>query len=128
MYQRATARHTRSAFTLVELMVVILIISILSALLVMAVSRGIAAAKRTRNMVEIRQLAAAVDAFKTAYKVDYIPSKLYLSETGTYIPNIVSIDPIGLVYISSCTHLAQAHASSRLQQLDGSMDGSGPGV
>jgi hypothetical protein len=35
-------------------------------------------------MTEIRQLAAAIDAFKAQYKVDYIPSKLYLSETGVY--------------------------------------------
>src|SRR4051812_4029003 len=78
----ATTSRLRRGFTLVELMVVILIISILSALLTVAVSKGIGAAKRTRNMVEIRQLAAAVDAFKVYYKVDYIPSRLHLSETG----------------------------------------------
>ena len=82
MHQRSTHRSVRSGFTLVELMVVILIISVLSALLTMAVSRGIGAAKRTRNRVEISQLAAAVDAFKAYYKVDYIPSRIYLSESG----------------------------------------------
>jgi hypothetical protein len=65
-------------------MVVILIISILSALLVVAVVKGIGVAKRTRNRTEITQLAQAVDMFKAFYKVDYIPSRLYLSETGNY--------------------------------------------
>ena len=82
MVQRPAPRSNRSAFTLVELMVVILIITILSALLAMAASRAIGAAKRTRNQLDIRQLAAAVDAFKTAYHVDYIPSKIVLSENG----------------------------------------------
>ena len=82
MRQRPATRSNRSGFTLVELMVVILIITVLSALLAMAVSRALAAGKRTRNQIEIRQLAAAIDAFKTAYKVDYIPSKIVLSENG----------------------------------------------
>lgn len=84
MHQQRTSTSKRAGFTLVELMVVILIISILSALLTMAVSRGIATAKRTRNRTEIAQLAAAVDTFKAAYRVDYIPSRIYLSETGNY--------------------------------------------
>jgi prepilin-type N-terminal cleavage/methylation domain-containing protein len=75
--------QTRAAFTLVELMVVILIISILSALLTVAISSAIKKGKSTRNQVEIRQLAAAVDAFKTANKVDYIPDFIYLSPTVT---------------------------------------------
>ncbi len=99
MHQRTTSRQTRSAFTLVELMVVILIISVLSALLLMAVSRGIAAAKRTRNMVEIRNLAASVDAFKTYYKVEYIPSRLYLSETGSYNLSFASTQSDSFAYL-----------------------------
>jgi general secretion pathway protein G len=82
MHQQRTSTSRRAGFTLVELMVVILIISILSALLTMAVSRGISTAKRARNRTEIAQIAAAVDAFKAFYKVDYIPSKIYLSESG----------------------------------------------
>lgn len=83
MHQQRTYTYRRSGFTLVELLVVILIISILSALLAVVVVRGIGKAKVTRNRVEISQLAAAIDAFKTYYKVEYIPSKIYLSETGT---------------------------------------------
>lgn len=84
MYVARTGRSQRPGFTLVELMVVILIISILSALLTMAVTQGIKKAKVTRNMVDLRNLAASVDAFKTFYKVDHIPSKIFLSEKGNY--------------------------------------------
>ncbi len=82
MLQRSRLRSRRSAFTLVELMVVILIISILSALLTVAVSSAISKGKKTRNQVDISQLTLAVEAFKARYKVDYIPSRLYLSESG----------------------------------------------
>jgi prepilin-type N-terminal cleavage/methylation domain-containing protein len=100
MRQQPATRSKRSGFTLVELMVVILIITVLSALLAMAVSRALAAGKRTRNQIEIRQLAAAVDAFKTAYRVDYIPSKLFLSENGQAYSNAnVAIYRDSLAYL-----------------------------
>jgi prepilin-type N-terminal cleavage/methylation domain-containing protein len=98
MLQRSSLRTHRSAFTLVELMVVILIISILSALLTVAVTKGIGAAKRTRNMVDIRQLANAIDAFKAFYKVEYIPSSIHLSETGNYNIGVPS-DAESLAYL-----------------------------
>ena len=93
MFQRTRPSCRRSAFTLVELMVVILIISILSALLTVAVSKGITVAKRTRNMTELRQLAAAIDAFKADYKVDYIPSTLVLFSKQSDYTNSSSFQP-----------------------------------
>jgi prepilin-type N-terminal cleavage/methylation domain-containing protein len=91
MLQRSSLTRHRSAFTLVELMVVILIISILSALLTVAVSGAIGKAKRTRNQVDISQLTAAVENFMSSHKVNYIPSKLYLSESGTTYQSASSV-------------------------------------
>lgn len=74
----------RSAFTLVELMVVILIIAVLVSLIGSAVWRGITKAKQTQNRSEIAQLAAALEAFKTRFGVGYPPSRIRLCERYAY--------------------------------------------
>jgi prepilin-type N-terminal cleavage/methylation domain-containing protein len=95
MLQRSRPLSSRRpGFTLVELLVVILIIGILASLLTVGVSSALGKAKRTRNQVDIRQLALAVDAFKTKYKVEYIPSKLYLSESGATYSTMTGKGPI----------------------------------
>jgi prepilin-type N-terminal cleavage/methylation domain-containing protein len=114
----------RSGFTLVELMVVILIITVLSALLAMAVSRAMAAGKRTRNQIEIRQLAAAVDAFKTAYKVDYIPSSIFLSENGAAYSGPAANAPL---YRDSLAYLQRIWPRLNFTNPNGGIDWNGNG-
>jgi len=74
---------SRRAFTLVEMLVVVVILGILVSLITGAVIRALAVARRTGNRTEISQLNAAVETFKTFYKVDYIPSRIVLCETLT---------------------------------------------
>jgi prepilin-type N-terminal cleavage/methylation domain-containing protein len=60
-------------FTLVELLVVIVIIGILASLITVAVSAALTAAKRTRILAEINQLATAVENYKIEHG-SYPPS------------------------------------------------------
>jgi prepilin-type N-terminal cleavage/methylation domain-containing protein len=87
-------RTTRSAFTLVELLVVMTIIAILVSLTAAAVVKAIQKADETKTRNEISQLAAAIQAFKTDFQVSYVPSRLVLPP---------ALDPTGesQFYISS---------------------------
>ncbi len=62
----------RRAFTLIELMVVILIIAILASLLLVAVQGAMARAKEARTIIEIDQMAQALEAYRAKYG-DYPP-------------------------------------------------------
>jgi len=62
----------RRAFTLIELMVVILIIAILASLLLVAVQGAMARAKEARTIIEIDQMAQALEAYRSKYG-DYPP-------------------------------------------------------
>src|SRR5262249_22208659 len=68
----------RGGFTMVELLVVMTIIAILVALVAAAVTRVIGKGDEVRVRNDITQLANAVQAFKTDFKVEYIPSRLVL--------------------------------------------------
>jgi prepilin-type N-terminal cleavage/methylation domain-containing protein len=77
--RRTTTRPApRSAFTLVELLVVMTIIAILVALTAAAVVKAIGKTDETKTRNEISQLAQAIQAFKTDFAVSYIPDLLYL--------------------------------------------------
>ena len=70
---KTSAAARRSAFTLVELLVVVGILAVLAALLSAAVANALRAAKETAIKVDIDQLDLALKAYK--------------SEFGTYPPN-----------------------------------------
>jgi prepilin-type N-terminal cleavage/methylation domain-containing protein len=83
-------RHTdsrpegRSAFTLVEILVVISIISVLAALAVVGVMGAFGQGTLATTKVEIDQMAAALNLVKTTYQVKYLPSRIVLREDGNY--------------------------------------------
>jgi prepilin-type N-terminal cleavage/methylation domain-containing protein len=79
-------KPNRQAFTLVELVVVIAIILVLAALLLSAVFKAMTVADELKNTTDIRQLDLAVQAFKSKYNVDYIPSKIFLSNVRSDYP------------------------------------------
>jgi prepilin-type N-terminal cleavage/methylation domain-containing protein len=79
----------RSAFTLIELVVVIAIILALAALLLAGVMRSVTVADELKNTNDIRQLDIAVQSFLSKYNVPYLPSRIRLVRTnsgagGTY--------------------------------------------
>ena len=73
----------RAAFTLIELMVVIVIIGILAGLILPAISAARTRANEARVTVEINGLASAISAFKAKYGVEP-PSlfRIHLTSTG----------------------------------------------
>jgi prepilin-type N-terminal cleavage/methylation domain-containing protein len=75
-------RRSRSAFTLVELLVVITIIAILASLGAAAVMNALWNAKQTKIKVEVDNLATAMMAFKEKYGT-YPPADLSLNNTNT---------------------------------------------
>ncbi len=77
-----TRKRVRTAFTLVEMLVVIVIISILAALITAAASTALWTAKQTKIKVEVDQLAGAIEAFKQKYG-SYPPADLSCYYDGT---------------------------------------------
>lgn len=81
--RRPTHHPRRPGFTLVELLVVIVVLSMLIALLFPAIQGAINAAYAARVTAEINNLATALNQFKSNFS-DYPPSRVYLSEAGNY--------------------------------------------
>jgi prepilin-type N-terminal cleavage/methylation domain-containing protein len=90
---RATTR--RAGFTLIELLVVIAIIAVLVSLTAAAVFKISGKADELVARHEISNLAAALEAFKTQMKVDWVPSRIRLRENlDDYITGIKNGDPL----------------------------------
>ena len=77
----------RQAFTLIEMVIVIAIILTLAALLLSAVFKAMTLADELKNTNDIRQLDLAVQAFKSKFNVDYIPSRFFLSNSLSDYPS-----------------------------------------
>ena len=75
----ARNRARRGAFTLVELMVVIVIIAIIAGLLTVAVIKALQKANQVKNQNEISQISSAMDNFKAKFGI-YPPSRIILCE------------------------------------------------
>ena len=80
---QARPRATRPGFTLVELLVVIVIIGMLIALLLPALTGAIRKANDARVSAEINNLSTALTEFKNTFG-DYPPSRIMLNEGGLY--------------------------------------------
>lgn len=81
-------------FTLIELLIVIVIIAILAAMLLPAVSRSLARADRTSCIDNLKQLGAATQIYASDYR-DYVPYKLdadVISSTWAPAPNYITAD------------------------------------
>lgn len=73
-------RRYSAAFTLVELLVVILIIAILSAILLPVVNRARASADSTKCLANLRQIGMAISSYANDHD-DVLPGPLTLNQT-----------------------------------------------
>jgi general secretion pathway protein G len=82
------------------MLVVIFIIAILVGLITGAAIKVLGRARETRTATELGQLSAAVDNFKSSFKVKNPPSRIKLSETCNY--NLaVQLDADSVQYLTS---------------------------
>lgn len=79
----SSSRRPRPAFTLLELMVVILIVVLLAGLLLSAVTKVLIYTDEVRTVSEIGQLSQALEAFRLEFGL-YPPSAIILIENGAY--------------------------------------------
>lgn len=100
---RPTKLGSRSAFTLIELVVVIMIIAILSSLLLVGIQSAIARARETAVGVEIKNLEQGIKGFQQAFSVtEAPPSRIVLYEDYDDWPDA-----------SMATGMSAAHKSIR---------------
>jgi general secretion pathway protein G len=84
----------RAGFTLVELLVVFVVLSILIALLLPAINGAVRTAKNTAAQANLKQFDQALAAFKAKYG-DYPPSRVLLAENGLFPVSSTVVIPGG---------------------------------
>jgi general secretion pathway protein G len=77
-------QNRRSGFTLIELLVVILIITLLISLTAAGVFKALNRVADVQNVREISDLQTGIVNFQQKYKVEYIPSRIRLLDSGAY--------------------------------------------
>lgn len=85
----------RKGFTLIEVLVVIVIIGILAALLIPAITGAVAKAKQTAIAMEIEQLSQALELYNSQYgdyPPDFSDSSVVSRHFSKIFPNIASSD------------------------------------
>lgn len=86
--------HTRSGFTLIELMVVIGIITVLAALTFPAVKKVKENVTRRKVKAELQQIAVAIDSYKARYNT-YPPDNPVNAVTNPLYFELVGTEPAG---------------------------------
>lgn len=121
---RALARRQARAFTLIELLVVISIIALLIALLLPALSSARNAAKTTRCLSNIRQVATASIAFTADHKGELAENRTDVTANGgparhvTWRHSLVDGDYLSGGGVWVCPQPAPAGAFSEEGQTD----------
>jgi prepilin-type N-terminal cleavage/methylation domain-containing protein len=107
MIHKPFQRVARSAFTLIELLIVMAIIAILISLLLSAVVRVLRKVDEVRNRNDITQLAQAEVNFQTKFDVEYLPSRFVLCETLNDYQTGMSDPVLGPLYSDSLSYLTR---------------------
>lgn len=87
--KRQPVRQSRSAFTLIEMVVVVMIIAILASLLMVGVQGAVARARETAVGVDIKNLEQAIKEFQSSFKLsEPPPSRIVLYEAYDDWPDV----------------------------------------
>ncbi|WP_437191679.1 type II secretion system protein [Planctomicrobium sp. SH527] len=84
--QRSVAKSSRLGFTLIELIVVILVISILMAIVMPSIGNVFNSGREAQVVADIKNIEAGLAAFKLKYGIDPPSSFVISSDPATYIP------------------------------------------
>lgn len=93
---RRPLARSRGGFTLIELLMVMIIIGILIALLLPAISSSLKTARNAAVSSEIGLLVQALESFKSRYG-DYPPSRVLLVESGNYSTFVNNTSPLSSI-------------------------------
>jgi type II secretory pathway pseudopilin PulG len=111
-------RSRRQAFTLLELLGVILIIAVLTALLMPVLSGAVKYANQAKARAEIAQLDTALQNFQADFDVSYVPSQIKLckwpADYGTTRLDIDSVQYLLMLFPKIATGSGQATAPSTI--------------
>ncbi|HWL10751.1 MAG TPA: type II secretion system protein [Planctomicrobium sp.] len=91
-------RESRSGFSLIELMAVIVVISILLAMLLPAINSARRTARNAQVVSDIKNIEAGIANFKSKYGIEP-PSSFILREDGAYTSDKIDRDSLALMRV-----------------------------